>query len=412
MELFQRAKSGKVKYKKIYTEGATLITEWGTQCSDKEQRVEKICKAKNVGKANELSAVEQAQAEADAKITKELKKGYVKDLEAVNATAVVEIDLANLPDSFCPCKPDAGKNMKKGFIDHKDTYGQRKRDGHCIILVKTEAGDKKIYSRGMKELTSYLSVLPVVSDFLTSMGNGSMIFTEMCFIKLNGKDCTRKISNLTAKKDPVEVLSRYEEALKAGGQFEIVPFDIMYADNIFVGDKNYLQRKELLNSFTNVPEVSFDWKDKLEAAEEAEWEGFVLRNDTLGSKIHYSLNGKADKAGSYKYVFTETADFVVVSADHGKSGRHAKYYAKFYLSQYRDDQLVEYGNCGPGNLKEDDLVELKERIDGGELSFPFVVEIEFRARHLDSGKLVFPVLQRLREDKRIEECIADYEEEE
>lgn len=445
MKLFQRAKTGKVKWIEVFTEGPTMISQWGVIGSDKVQRVEKICTAKNVGKVNHLTAEQQALAEMEAKLQKKKDKGYVENLEDINETAVVDIDLDNLPRSFCPCKPGQQKSMKDVFRDHPDTYGQRKRDGHCIILVKpflnvcegedtwqvvnqygeavidditTESSAvgelalfNKVYSRGMENITFYMKDIPVIQEFFTNMNPGDMVFTEMCFVK-DGKDSTREVSKIVRKKDPVEVLKRYIEATKTG-TFEIVPFDIMFSSNKFIGDKSYSERKKILDQIsTNVPEIYKNWKKKIEYARESQWEGFILRNDTLGSQVHYSLNGKADRAGSFKYIFQKNDDFVVTSAKHGKSGRHANYYAQFFIAQYVDDQLIDFGQCGPGILDDGELKTLKERIDSGELKFPFAVEIEFRDRHSDTGKLMFPVLQRLREDKRIEECIFELDKKE
>lgn len=413
MKLFQRAKTGKVKWIEVYTNGATMISEWGVSGSDKSQRVEKVCTAKNVGKANEISPEDQAIVEMEAKLQKKRDKGYVENLDEIHETAVVDIDLDNIPKSFCPSKPSPQKNMKAEFEAHKDTYGQRKRDGHCIILVKTATQDL-VYSRGMEDITFYMKELPVVQEFFKGMQAGAMILTEICFIK-DGKDNTRQVSKIVRKKDPVAVVERYTEAVKEG-VFEIVPFDIMFSEGKFVGEKTYTERVKLLKlSANNVPEIYVDWKSKIAHAHENEWEGFILRNDTLGSQIKYSLNGKADRAGAFKYLSIGPEaelphdDFVVTQANPGKSGRHAKYYAQFELAQYHNGELTNFGNCGPGIFKDEELINLKERIDSGELSLPFVVEVEYRDREPDSGKLKFPILQRLREDKRVEECIYSEE---
>ena len=404
VKLFQRAKTGKIKWTDVYTDGAKMITEWGVIGSDKRQNTIKVCIGKNIGKSNELTPEQQAIAEMEAKLTKKKEKGYLENIDDVTFTATVEMTLDDIPKSFCPSKPAPEKNMKDKFRDHPQTYGQRKRDGHCIILVKTST-TSKVYSRGMQDITFYMKELPVVQEFFNSMRRGQMIFTEFCFVKANGKDSTREISKIVRKKDPVEVVNRYNEAITRG-KFEIVPFDIMFNGHSFMGNMPYLERKSILDTVANnVPVIHRDWKNKIDLAREEEWEGFVLRNDILGSKIHYTLNGKADKAGCFKYVFVKSDDFVVTGALHGKSGRHANYYAKFFISQYVDNKLVEYGNCGPGKLEDDELTVLKERIDTNELKFPFVIEVEYRDRHEDTGKLVFPVLQRLREDKRVEECI-------
>jgi ATP-dependent DNA ligase len=341
----------------------------------------------------------------EAKIEKKMENGYVDSLEAVNDTAVVSITLDDLPKEFCPCKP-ISKPPKK-VTDNLSTYGQRKRDGHCIITVKTESGVDRVYSRGMEEITPYMIVIPEVQAMLSSMKNGTMILNEFVFVK-GGKDNTRQVGKLTRKKDPIEVLNRYNE-FKSVGTFEVVPFDIMYSEGNFIGDSQYRQRHQLLNDlgFSNVPEIIEDWKAGIEEAKKAEWEGYVLRNDK-DSSIHYSLNGKADKAGSWKYVFVKEDDFVVVRADKGKAGKQEGLYAQFYLAQYMDGALTEFGKCGPGMLKHDRLAELTQEIDSGDLELPFTIQVEYRDRQPDSGKLQFPQFVEVRYDKQPKECITDF----
>lgn len=403
--LYQRAKSGKVKFIELWTEGPYFHSKWGTTDSDKHQTTRKECEAKNLGRANATTAAEQAILEMEAKIEKKMENGYVDSLEAVNDTAVVSITLDDLPKEFCPCKP-ISKPPKK-VLDNPETYGQRKRDGHCIITVKTESGINRVYSRGMEDITPYMIVIPEVQAMLASMKNGTMILNEFVFVK-NGKDNTRQVGKLTRKKDHMEVLKRYNE-YKAVGTFEVVPFDIMFSEGSFSGDSTYRQRHALLVELGfSPPDIIEDWLSQIDNAKQNEWEGFILRNDKEVSAIRYSLNGKADKAGSWKYVFTKEDDFVVVRADKGKAGKQEGLYAQFYLAQYMDGVLTEFGKCGPGMLKHDRLAELTQEIDGKDLELPFTIQVEYRDRQPDSGKLQFPQFVEVRYDKRPEECITDF----
>jgi ATP-dependent DNA ligase len=235
-----------------------------------------------------------------------------------------------------------------------------------------------------------------------------MILTEFCFVK-NGKDSTREIAKLVRKKDKVEILKRYAEA-KQLGTFEIAPFDVMFLDGEFKGDLPYKGRHALLDDLLdNVPELYESWQDEVANAKAQDWEGFILRNDELGSQIHYTLNGKADKAGSFKYVFTHEDDFIVTGAVKGKAGKQTGLYAQFNLAQILSDgTMLDCGNCGPGKLKHDRLAELTQEIDSGQLNFPFTVQIEFRDQQPDSGKLTFPQLCEVRYDKKPEECTTDF----
>lgn len=412
--LYQRAKTGKIKFIELWTEEGFLCSKWGTLDSDKPQTTRKECEAKNIGRSNSTTAAEQALLELEAKITKKIDAGYVPKIEHINETAVVDIVLDNLPKEFCPCKPIStgsdGAKLPKKIRNDPNTYGQRKRDGHCIILVKTESGMNRVYSRGMEDITEYMIVIPEVHIMLNRMNVGTMILNEFCFIKPDGKDSTREVAKLVRKKDAEEVKRRWNEASQRG-TFEIVPFDVMYADGTFVGESIYRFRHAMLHhlNFTNVPDLIENWQEALEPAREAGWEGLILRNDA-DSQIHYSLNGKADKAGSYKYVFVKEDDFIVMGAEKGKAGKQAGLYAQFFLGQYLEDgTLIDSGKCGPGKLKHDRLAELTKEIDNSKLEFPFAIQVEYRGRQSDSGKLTFPQFCEVRYDKKPEECITDFE---
>src|SRR5574338_1393561 len=63
-----------------------LLTEYGQLGTDSPQiTVDTITKGKNVGKKNETSISQQAEAEARAKWEKQKKKGYVETIEAEQA---------------------------------------------------------------------------------------------------------------------------------------------------------------------------------------------------------------------------------------------------------------------------------------------------------------------------------------
>ena len=137
------------------------------------------------------------------------------------------------------------------------------------------------------------------------------------------------------------------------------------------------------------------------------WEGFVLRKPGEKSRISFTMDGKAYRQGAWKYKFIHEDDFVITGADYGKSGRHADIYAQFNISQYVDGELVSFGNCGPGKLKHEELVDLTHKINSGAVSLPLVAEIEYQSRQEDTGKLEFPQLVRFRLDKTPEECICN-----
>lgn len=409
VKIYQRAKTGKVKFIEVWTEGNELVRQWGTTDS-KVQETRKQCEAKNSGRSNATTAEEQAIVEMGQLLERKKKEGYVESLDDVNETAVVEVDLENLPKEFCPSKPH-NKATKK-ILESEDTYAQRKHDGHCILLLLT---DKKarVFSRRMEDITDHMEELPFIQDAFANMDEGSLIVCEVVYQRASdGKELTRPVAKLVRKKDREAVLQRYHE-FSVEGDYKLYTFDIMYHEYKFCGDMKYKSRLGYISFNLQTPEIIEDWKEKEDEAQEKKWEGFILRNDTIGSEITYSLNGKADRSGAYKYKFLGTDDFIVVGAQKGTSGKHRGLYATFNLQQYLSSgEAWDCGNCGAGKLSHDVLREITEQIDAGEITFPFVIEVEYQEREEDSLKMKFPQFVRIREDKTPEECICELEPEE
>jgi len=236
-----------------------------------------------------------------------------------------------------------------------------------------------------------------------------MLNTEITFFKKDGKESNTIVGSLVRTKDPEEVAEKHAEYSKQG-KFRINVFDLLFLDNEFIGGRyDYLNRHALLvgrKSFY-VPELYMDWKKMIATAKKEGWEGFVLRVKGEGH-VTYTLNGKADRAGAYKYKFMKEGDFVVTEVLHGEAGRHAKVYAKFKIGQYDENGvLLDCGWAGPGTLTHEQLEQYTKEIDSKKLKLPFVVEIEFRDWQEDSTKLEHPVIQRIRFDKSPDECLYE-----
>lgn len=409
MILYQKARTGKIKFIELWTEGEFLCSKWGTVGS-KEQETRKECEGKNIGKANESTPAEQAIFEMEAKIVKKKKNGYVESLEEAEAvdSGVDVIDLDNLPTSFCPSKP--AKTAPTKIMKDDTLFGQLKRNGHCLILVKTEKSEY-VYSRGM-EPRSYLKEIPEIRAELDGMSTGSMIFTEFCCVQADGTDSPRKAGEVSRQSNVEKAVERYNK-LKKENTFEVVPFDIMYYNGVFCGDTCYKNsRYPIMQKMgLNVPPMIENWEEFYEqnkGKKRSKIEGLVLRVEGEQSYIRFTLNGKADKCGAWKLKYVHEDDFIVTSAVKGKAGRQAGLYSQFFISQYVDGELVNFGKCGPGKLKHDQLKELTDSIDNGELQYPFVIEIEYQSRQEDSGCCEFPQFTRVRYDKKPEECVKEF----
>lgn len=400
VQLYALTTSGKIKTLIFSTDGDKFITNHG-QLDGKMQTSVKVCEGKNTGRANETTGAEQAVLELKAKMTKKMDEGYSEKMPKEGGVVTnASVDLKNLPPSFCPSKPISSCPAK--VENGKDTYGQRKFNGNCLILTKTQ-----IFSRRMKDLTSALKNVPELKATQKAMKSGDMLNTEITYFDKKGKESNRIVGSLVRTKEEAEVLQKHAEYSK-DGTFRVNVFDILFLDNKYVGNSDYLDRHAILTDRKAfyVPELYFDWTKIIPTAKKEGWEGFVLRVKG-DSAVTYTLNGKAERAGCYKYKFMKEGDFVVTEVMKGEAGRHATVYAKFKIGQYWDGELLDCGWAGPGILKHEELEQYTKDIDSKKLKLPFVVEIEFREFQEESSRLEHPVIQRIRFDKDPEECVYE-----
>lgn len=109
--LYKTVKSGKKQVWKIWTDGDKLYHTFGFIDGKMRDPVARECTAKNVGRANETTAEEQAEKEALAKWKQQLEKGYEPECEK-------------------------GKKMMKEALVNKKEKGSNKTSGKSLNLEK------------------------------------------------------------------------------------------------------------------------------------------------------------------------------------------------------------------------------------------------------------------------------------
>ena len=87
-KIYKQDSKGRVRILHVYTEGADLIQESGL-IDGQLVRHQSTCVPKNVGKANETTAIEQADAEAQSKIETKMSTGYFDSIEDAEGSSVI-----------------------------------------------------------------------------------------------------------------------------------------------------------------------------------------------------------------------------------------------------------------------------------------------------------------------------------
>jgi ATP-dependent DNA ligase len=273
----------------------------------------------------------------------------------------------------------------------------------------------------MEDITPYVKQLVPIREMMSRIPAGSMVLAEMVYFDFKlKKEIPRHVASVIRKEDAEEASARYAELEFDGkkdiGYFRLIPFDTLFWENKFVGNTDYQDRYMLLKSkqdalFFNVPDLLPHWKEIIETAKKQKWEGFILRVPGEKSHVSYTMDGKAHRAGSWKYKFLKEGDFFVDEVLMGKSGKHAGFYAKFHLAQYDEKgSYIDRGYCGCGTFSHDQLVQLTKDINSKKIKLPFVFEVEYQSIHDETGKLEFGQPQGdvgVRTDKVAAECITE-----
>lgn len=159
--LYKRTSTGAIQQWRIGVEDATIITRYGQVDGKEQETKDLVTEGKNQGKANETSAAEQAEAEAQSKWTRQIKKGYVEDPERA---ARGETDIEGGFDVML-----AHSFAKHGAKIKFPAYMQPKLDGiRCAAIV--DEGVCTLWTRTKKPITSMPHIIEALEALAPSTG--------------------------------------------------------------------------------------------------------------------------------------------------------------------------------------------------------------------------------------------------
>lgn len=134
--LYALNKDGSFQEWKVFVDGSQVIVEFGKMGGKIQNKITQ-CEPKNVGRANETTAKEQAFAEAHSKWEKQVRLGYRESTSELETT-----------DSLAPMLAQDAIKRSKDII--YPCYAQPKLDGLRCLVTFDDQGEPVFNSRGNK----------------------------------------------------------------------------------------------------------------------------------------------------------------------------------------------------------------------------------------------------------------------
>lgn len=389
------------------------------------------------GKSNTkgyVSALDNCKFNVEREIRKKEEHGYI---EYVNGKPVKE-QVASitfdkfLPKHFCGYKPQTSIEPVALEKIHKAGNARytRKYDGMCHVAVHHTHG-WEIYSRRMDLSTERFPLHIEALEALSHYGIGTIIVGEMvCFQNGKDADIARTIGRVCR--------SDSEKARKLIADKEVpeptfIIFDVLFHNGKDLGKVSYDERSKLWKMVTPASKAqqlvaSVDYFDVTpssweKTAKAKGWEGFVVTDGSSvpGDKF-YSYDGDAKRPkGHHKLKPIYEDDVVIFAASAGSGKRldgigavHVKqlhpetkkwFYCGKVGSGFTDESLAELEEL----CKENDIPILEKDKDAEKMDLDddgIVCMIEYGERIPKTQKFKFPVFIRVRDDKRVKECVA------
>lgn len=279
--------SGVVGYWKAWSEGGTVFIEHAKKLDGKPVVKQYTATAKNVGRANETTAEQQAVLEIESRAKKQLDKGYVRTEEEAVAPSTNSLGFEKpmLATPFEKVKPES--------IDWENAFAQPKLDGHRALFK-----DGQLYSRQGKVID-----LPHVVEAIKQL--------ELEHLHLDGElywhgKSLQEISSLVKKLQP-------ESAQLVYHVYDVVDPENTWTDRFF-------ETAEVLDTADHdsvvavpaTPVVSNEILQTLHSSYlELGYEGTMLRHGTEG----YADGKRAKQLLKLKNF--QDAEFLVVGVNRG-----------------------------------------------------------------------------------------------
>ena len=441
----KKARTGKTRVWTIEVDGKFVHTTFG-ELNGAMQKVTDEGKVKNMGRSNEVSAEEDAQALANRQVLLKTRGGYRPQGQEVESELRFD---RPLPQELCFYKPDNTLSVRmQKLVTSGDAWLGRKRDGEMMVFVKNSRGEVDIYSRRMLQnhhledethpWTERFSHLVEELEERDDVPNGTIFLGDVvsdpkddsrwdvaAVMKTKTPESIRRqqVTPLffycwdIAAWDGEEILTdmaikdRFELLWSVfgrewDGESWFLPVEVWEPARVLRSCSKLASRDEAVPA-TNLDAAGFFAKKK-------GWEGWVAVDpEGIFGDRAFNFRGKPDRPGKYsgkiKPVYEDDfiAKFDPDGEGHGKWGRgkHRGQVGAVSLFQYdTKGDLVYICECGGGI---DDAFRLK-------YSSPAIYPLCIRVLYTDrtykkqddkTNALTYPRVDEVRADKNIDECI-------
>jgi ATP-dependent DNA ligase len=415
--LYNRAKTGAIRVWQIDVIGNAIVTRFG-QKDGLMQEVVDYGSEKNTGKANQLTAEQDAENIAERMIRKKMREGYCREL----ADAEFEPFTSPLPDRLAFYKPQNSLNARmQKMLDAQKAWAVRKYDGEMMILERSLDGELRLYSRRMLQTPHHEGVLwlerfPQLQMVRDQIPPGTIYLGEMTGSP--DKD-NRWLVAQVMKSKTARALDLQAEH---GGLIYRIWDVAWYEGERVIGELSYRERYSLygnifdpwvIRSAEVLKEGEYENVEHLRSiAEEESWEGFVVVDpDSTYDDDGFNLRGKPNRPATcckLKPFFED--DFIARWDPERKIGKYGRGRNTGKLGAVELYQISSDGEevyiCDCGNGWTDEFIEGNSTME----SWPKVIQVRYESRTYvsegeDTNALQFPRFMQERTDKELHECV-------
>jgi len=295
--LYSRRSDGKIQIWEKEVDGDKHRSHSGIMDGEIVTSEWTVCTGKNIGRANETSARQQAMAEAKSEIQKKLDKGYKTDINDIDNASFFEPMLAKTWQDY---KDDA---LKSGKL-----FLQPKLDG--LRLIANKDG---LWTRNGKEYKS----IPHIYEALRPLFkyNPKYIFDGEVYADKYANDFN-KICSLAKKLKPTK-----EDLVEAEKHIEYHIYDFPFWDDVFSERNKELQKVFKFAKGTPVLQLV----DTHEAADEAEiikfYESF-MEEGYEGAMVRLDAKYEQKRTKNLlKYKEFKDGEYLIVGVNEGVGNR-------------------------------------------------------------------------------------------